>query len=128
MKFPVFCLALVAVLFTSCSTENDPASVCAAFQNNVAELDFDGAKSLSTESTGELLDLVAGMLAMGGEEARQEALKDAEGGKSAGDFTCDVEGDRAVCSDNDSGEEISLRKVDGQWLVDIPKEDLDKEE
>lgn len=128
MKFPVFYLALVAVLFTSCSTKNDPASVCAAFQNNLAELDFDGAKSLSTESTGELLDMMAGMLAMGGEEARQEALKEAEGGKSAGDYTCDVEGDRAVCSDNDSGEEINLRKVDGQWLVDIPKEDLDKEE
>lgn len=128
MKFPSFYFALAAFLFASCGTTNDPASVCAAFQNNVAELDFDGAKSLSTESTGELLDLVAGMLAMGGEEARQEALKDAEGGKSAGDFTCDVDGDRAVCSDNDSGEEVNLRKVDGQWLVDIPKEDLDKEE
>ena len=58
MKFPSFYFALAAFLFASCGTTNDPASVCAAFQNNVAELDFGGAKSLSTESTGELLDLV----------------------------------------------------------------------
>ena len=129
MKFSVISCALIALLFASCGTaENSPASVCAAFQNSLAELDIEKAKSYSTGATDDLLDALNGMIQMMPEEARQEALKEAEGGKSAGDYTCEESGDQAVCSDNDSGEEFNLRKVDGQWLVDIPKEDFDKEE
>jgi hypothetical protein len=57
---------------------------------------------------------------LGGEGMVDEELEP----EKIGDIECEIDGDTAVCRFDEDGEmaEVQLIKQDGQWLVDMKKE------
>ena len=88
------------------------------------ELDIEKAKSYSTESTAAFLDMMKPMLEMG--KASGEMPEPTE-------FTmgeCTIDGEKATCKYTEAGEEneLHLVLVEGEWKVDMNKEDMNKED
>lgn len=127
-----------AILFTACSIglDNGPKIATERFFAAMKAGDIDQAKEYGTSSTGSLLDL---MNSFGGAEVM-------DGLQEMPAFTvqnCVVDGDKATCeiideeaasADEEATEttdipQISLKKVDGEWKVDMSKESMmNKEE
>jgi len=124
----VIILATFTFNFTSCGSDSGPENVVADFYNNISQLDFDGAKELCTDDTKQLVGTLEGMLAMMSEDKKDEALANVSNKSvSSSDFTCNIDVSSAVCVENKTENETNLVLVDGKWLIDMPKEDFDKE-
>lgn len=126
----VVILAVITFNFTSCDSESTsgPENVVADFYTKLAQLDFESAKELCTDDTKQLIGVLEGMVAMMPEDKKAEGLAELTNESvSASDYTCTIDGNVALCVENETKEEINLVFVDDQWLIDIPKEDFDKE-
>lgn len=125
MRFNLFILAAAALFMTACggSTSEGPKEVASKFIKHVNNLEFDKAKAYGTESTNQILDMIAGFAGMANEKP-----------ETTGFEILDVkeDGDKATVTYRNEGadadETISLVKKDGKWLVDMNKEDMDKED
>jgi len=116
---------------TACSS-NSPEQTAEKFLNHLANGEIDAAKEYGTSSTRSLLDL---MNTFGGESAMREAIQkkkaDGETVPKIDVYDCVIEGDKATCQTKDEegggNTPIMLKKIEGEWKVDISKESMDKE-
>ncbi len=112
---------LTVIFMASCGSSDDPKGVAEDFLKALGKQDYEKAKELSTEKTKSMLTLIESMAKMAkenGEVAEPDKMPDFEMGK------CEVDGDKAVCHYTADGKEekINLVKVDGDWKVDMNKE------
>jgi len=120
-----FSLAIVIALFAvACGGGSaTPSQVAEKFLTHTNKMEFKEAKKYSTKATGEILDMIAGMAGMMGE---QEAPK---GFKITNET---IDGDKATVTyrseGKDADETVNLVKEDGKWLVNMSKEDMNKED
>ncbi len=125
MRFTFIVLA-AALFMAACGSQADgPKEVATKFLTHINAMEFEEAKQYGTKETNDLLDMLKGFAAMGGEQEKPEATA----------FTItDVkeEGDTATVTYKGEGTEeaetIELVKQDGKWLVNINKEDMNKDE
>lgn len=113
-----FALVLSVVMF-GCSGDS-PEKAAQAFLDAVNAKDFEKAKTLSTEDSHKMIDLIASFAAAGEEEEAEV--------KKVVVKKCTVTDDKAVCDyccDAEGKEtQINLKKVDEKWLADMSKETL----
>ena len=130
LKYSFFIVS-VLLLFVFCQSEaplpNTPETVSKQWQDYINDNQFEAAKKLSTPNAEEWLTWIQEMIVT--EEPGEELpppvfLK----------MDCKENGNKATCVylQEDVGEQIRdsffLLKINGQWLVDIPEEDLKMEE
>ncbi|MBM3170812.1 MAG: DUF4878 domain-containing protein [Bacteroidetes bacterium] len=120
-----FVLGLSTLFFTSCSFFADkPSKNAEKFLTHFYAFEFEEAKQYGTKSTGELLDALKGFVAMLSEEDKKK--------KSFKILGETMDGETAVVTYQEDGskeiETLNLVKEDGKWLVNMSKEDLNKEE
>ncbi len=123
MRTPFLLALCTTVLLTACGGgASSPTQVAEQFLTHTNKMEFKEAKKYATKSTGEILDMIAGMAKMMGDN------KEAKGFKITGET---IDGDKATVNyrsdDKEADEQLQLIKEDGKWLVHMSKEDLDKE-
>ncbi|MBX2980258.1 MAG: DUF4878 domain-containing protein [Flavobacteriales bacterium] len=124
MKFPVVLSIAFAALMTACGGGGStPSQVAEKFLTHTNKLEFKEAKAYATKSTGDMLDMIAGMAGMMGDKNEAKSFK------ITGET---IDGDKATVTyrseDKDADESLSLVKEDGKWLVNMSKEDMNKED
>ena len=119
-------LILITIMFgflLSCDTKksNGPEGNAEKFLVAIGSAEFDEAKKYCTEETKTFIALAesfAGEIKKGDVEIKIEGL------------TCEEDGDKATCTYccNDQGENetLKMKKEDGEWLVSISKDDIEK--
>jgi len=114
-------VALIAVAISACggSKGDTPEAVAEQFAKALNDKKFDAAKKLGTEATGQMLDMIASMSALGGD--------DGEKVKEFKDFKAEVNGEAAKVTYLADGktEMLDLVKKGDKWLVDMKKEGPD---
>lgn len=109
-----------------------PESVAMGFLKSFEKLDWEKTKKYCTSDAQQIVTFMESMLNMLGETERAEfERKIKDDLKSLKKTTCRVEGDRAFCNvccnaegETSDDDPVKLKKVDGKWLVDMNKEDL----
>lgn len=118
-SFNLFVAAAVAVFMISCSGDsNGPEKTAEKYLKLLAEGNYDEAAKLGTEDTKNMLNLIKTFSA-GQKPEKQNEVKNvkctvAEDGSTADCTYC--------CNDQGSDDKITMKKVDGNWLVDMKKE------
>ena len=109
----------LAVLVVSCNW-NGPKKTAEKFLVASDKMDYEESKKYSTEETDKLLDMMSGLSKMAPEHKGDKhtfAILEEK-----------IDGDAASVTYKESGKEeqqmIHLKKVNGDWLVDISKADL----
>lgn len=107
----VFAVFVAVVMMVSCAKKG-PEQVAEKFLKHLNKQEYAEAKKYATESTKQMLDFLAQFPQQEVKEVKIENMK------------CNEEGDKAKCTYTVDGKEesIDLVKVDGNWLVDMPKE------
>lgn len=120
-----FSLAIVIALFAvACGGGSaTPSQVAEKFLTHTNKMEFKEAKAYATKPTGEILDMIAGMAGMMGEQEAPQGFK----------ITNEtIDGDKATVTyrteGKDADETVNLVKEDGKWLVNMSKEDMNKED
>lgn len=121
MKFPVVLSIAVAALMTACGGGETPSKVAEKFLTHIDKKEFKEAKAYGTKATGDLLDMVDGLAGMmPKEDPKGFVIKEEK-----------IEGDKATVTYRSNGKEadetLNLVKEDGKWLVNMSKEDMNKE-
>ncbi len=113
----IIALLAVAITFTACNS-NSPKAAADKFLTSLAHMDYEAAKTVSTEDTKKMLDLMAQFSSMMPDSVKTEAkkikitIKDEK-----------IEGDNATVTytssedENKNEHKLNLTKKDGQWLV-----------
>lgn len=114
---------LIALFAVACGAGTpSPSEVAEKFLIHTNKMEFAEAKQYSSKETSEMLDMLAGFASQMGEQEPAKPFK------ITGET---IDGDKATVSFRSEGDElderINLIKVDGKWLVNVSKEDLDKE-
>ena len=120
MKKNCFLIAFTVLLFilNGC-TSNNPESAARSFLEAFNENDFEEARKYATPETGKLIDLMENLAKLSDEkmESGEFEIVDSR-----------IDGDKAYVTyretDSDGTTELMLKKVDGDWLVHITKEDI----
>ncbi len=113
---------VVSLLFTACKQEETPEKVMMKFANHFAAGEYTEAAKYGTPSTVQLLEMMEALASVGFYLPEDDQIEK----YSLHDFECTFSGTTALCSYLEYGEiaEVSLVKAEGQWLVDIPLDDL----
>jgi hypothetical protein len=111
----------VVLIFASCTGGNTPKNVAEKFLTAFNERKFDEARKYSTPETGKLVDLMENLTKMAPasdsiKPGKIVILDERREGEEAWVTFKEAESDQV--------EEIKLKKVDGEWLVHVTKEDL----
>jgi hypothetical protein len=115
----LFVAALVAVFMVACSGDaNGPEKTAEKYLKLLAEGNYDEAGKLGTEDTKQMLNFIKSFSG-GAKPEKQNEVKNikctvAEGGETAECTYC--------CNDQGADDKVNLKKVDGNWLVDMKKE------
>jgi len=104
---------LAVVALNACKTGDNPEAIAEKYLKHVAKQEWAEAKKLGTESTQQMIDMLA---SFGGEGTGADVKIE--------DMKCTVDGETAVCTFKSNGEadKLDMVKVDGKWLVDQKKE------
>lgn len=102
-----------------------PSDVAEKFLNALNDLNFEEAKKYATDESASMLDMMAGLMNMGGEDMEKPEPK-------AINITGEeVDGDNATVTyttkddeGNDVEESIDLTKVEGEWKVKFDKSSM----
>ncbi|MBK9175821.1 MAG: DUF4878 domain-containing protein [Flavobacteriales bacterium] len=111
----------VAALLAACGggAADTPTQVAEKYLTALNKQDFDAAKKLGTEKTVAMLDMIAPMMKMMGDAAKEKS-----GFKILGEK---IEGEKATVTyrgeGKDADETVTLVQMDGKWLVDMAKEE-----
>lgn len=124
MKKVLLSLAAIMVFtigMVSCNS-NSPKASADKFLTGLLHYDYEAAKSVSTEETKKMIDLMAQFSAMMPDSIKQAAKKVKVNIKDAKE-----EGDNATVtyttSDDPQEKKLNLVKQDGKWLVQYSKMD-----
>ena len=107
------------------SSANNPEDIALRFTQHIARGEFESASELGSEGTQQMLSFLVMMTA----DLSQEEIQE-EFGTSADQITVvrsSIEGDQAlVVLHSSDGEEfeVYLSRIDGDWKVDLDKEDM----
>ena len=120
----VLMTAAIAVFMTACGGgASSPEATAESFLNALQNADFEGAKKYATTSSAEMLDMMASMSAMGGDDAEKPEPKDIT------ITDTQTEGDNATVMYTIEGEEeeqsLDLKKEEGEWKVVFDKSSMD---
>lgn len=122
MKNLIFISLLLFGPFLSCNTKsNGPEKNAEKFLVAIANADFKEAKTFCTEGTKTFISMAesfASEIKKGDVEIKIEGLNCKEDGDKA---TCTY-----CCNDKGENETLKLKKEDGEWLVSISKDDIEK--
>ncbi len=106
---------------SSCNSDS-PKGAADKFLTGLMHYDYEAAKSVSTEETKKMVDLMAQFSAMMPDSVKEEAKKVKVNIKDAQE-----EGDKATVtyatSDDPQEKKLNLVKQDGKWLVEWSKMD-----
>jgi len=109
--------AFVVVAFASCGDKsNTPEAVAQKYLTHLQKKEFDEAKKIATEETGQMLDMMKSFSGVGGaQEAKEVKIEN---------LKCETTEDKSVCKYTADGKEgsLDLVKKDGKWLADQKKE------
>lgn len=119
--FGIVAAVIIATGFTSC-TSNSPKPVAEKFLNSFWHMDYKEAKTVSTDVTKDMLDMLEQVSTTMPDSAKQTAkrvvvtIKDVKesGDKAVVTFTT---------SEIKEEKQINLVKKDGKWLVNLTKND-----
>ncbi|MGB1248277.1 MAG: nuclear transport factor 2 family protein [Chitinophagales bacterium] len=128
----IFSFSLIALMFTlvACGGGSDEDKITATVENfyaATADGDMEGMKEYMTEDGQQLISLVETMMSAEEIEAAFAGAGEEEFNITVTDIV--IDGDNATCmvSDNNDAEkpaeEMQLKKVDGDWLIHMSKED-----
>ncbi len=112
---------VIAISLISCNS-NSPKASADKFLTGLYHYDYEAAKSVSTEETKKMIDLMAQFSAMMPDSMKQAAKKVQVNIKDVKE-----EGDKATAtyttSDDPAEKKINLIKQNGKWLVQYSKMD-----
>ena len=115
-------LALFAVIGLVGCDSNSPEAAADKFMTGLLHYDYEAAKSVSTEETKKMVDLMAQFSAMMPDSMKKEAKKIKVNIKDSKE-----EGETAVVtyttSEDPAEKKMNLVKQDGKWLVQYTKMD-----
>jgi hypothetical protein len=116
--FKLSVLALAVLVISACGKKDAPEGVAEKFINHLNKKEWDDAKKLGTEQTGQMIDMMKSFADMGGQQAAEKKDIKIEGLK------CDTKDDKSTCTYTQEGkqEKLELVKKDGKWLVDMKKD------
>lgn len=121
MRKIIIATLLLGFLFSCDTKTGGPEANAEKFLVAIGEADFKKAKEYCTEETKTLISMAesfAGEMKKGDVEIKIE------------DLTCEEDGDKATCTyccnDKGENESLNMRKVNGEWLVSISKDDIEK--
>lgn len=120
---PTFLLLISLLAFQSCGLMGSPDATATDFMNHLVQGNYDAAKKLSTTNTERLISLIQDLQNLADKEQKEEKKK------TVFDCSCEQEGDKATCDccekeDANECTSLSVFKVEGEWLVDMKKEDI----
>lgn len=119
-------LGFCSLILVSCNS-NSPKGVANKWLNSFYHMDYKEAKTLSTEETKGVLDMLENFATMVADSQKQNAKKIKVEIKDVKE-----EGDNAtvtyVISEDKAEKSIHLKKIDGKWLVHYSKQDKMEEE
>lgn len=130
-------LLIVLFAFGACKkSANDPASVAKEYVLAINKMDYDKAKTLSTEETSKFIEMMKAFSNMGGDEAKLAEFKKKSEKIEVEILNTDIKDDTlAICKYKISGienqepkeESINLVKRNNKWLAHQKKEGLGSE-
>ncbi len=114
---------VAAMLLVSCS-KNSPKDVANTWLTSFYQMDYEGAKKVSTDETKTFLSQLQALSAMVADSVKKKDAKKV--GVTIKD--CKEEGDKCTCtytSSDEAGKDQTLKlvKKDGKWLVQFSKTD-----
>ena len=111
---------MFATFMFSCGGGDTPKDVAETFLTALAEQDYDTAKKHGTKSTAQMLSMIESMAKMASDEDIEKGdMEEITWGET------EIDGDTVavVRYTTPNGEEkMDLKKVDGDWKVDMKKE------
>jgi len=112
--FQILVAVMAVVILTNCGSKQGPETVAENFLKHLNQKEYAEAKKLGTEATQQMITFLESFPA---EDVAVEEL-------TIENMKCTEEGDNATCTYTENGQEanVNLTKVDGKWLVDMPKE------
>lgn len=120
--FSLVIAAIVVIAFASCGDKgNTPEAIATKYLNHLNKKEFDEAKKIATEETGQMLDMMKSFAGVGGaQEAKEVKIEN---------MKCETTEEASVCKYTADGKEESLNlvKKEGKWLVDQKKEGAGEE-
>ena len=119
-------ICLVALTLMSCGG-GSPKAAAEKFLNGLYHMDFEAAKSVSTEETKKQVDNYATLMNMGGEKAKEESKKikvDVKDPKVEGDNATVEYTISGAGTDDNTPHTLRLVKQKGKWLAEWSKNDL----
>jgi len=123
MKKPLFFFSAIIVLaigITSCNS-NSPKSTADKFLNNFYHMDYKEAKTVATDDTKKVLDMIEQFATMIPDSQKQNAKKikiDIKDVKEEGDKATVV----YTTSESKQDQKLDLVKQNGKWLVKWSKQ------
>lgn len=118
-------LLTITLLINSCGLSNTPENTANQFMKYLAQENYEAAKRISTETTGKLVDIIqaAQSLSLGNKKQQTKEKK------PAFECNCEQENEKATCQccqeeNQDDCIKLDVFKVEGQWLVDMKKENV----
>jgi hypothetical protein len=119
-------VVLFGTVLHSCKSEEDPETVTRKFANHFAAAEYQQATQYGTESTIQLLEMMESLASVGFYLPEEEDIVTI----TEDDITCQINGESAICSYLEYGEQIDLNLVkrEGKWLIDIALDDFTEDE
>jgi len=119
--FSLVAVFALAISLVSCNS-NSPKAAAEKFVNGLTHMDYEAAKSVSTEDTKKMLEMMQQLTAMMPDSVKENAKKEkVTMGKE------EVNGDKATVtytvSSNPAEQKVNLVKQNGKWLVQWSKND-----
>lgn len=119
--FSLVAVFALAIGLVSCSS-NSPKASAEKFVNGLTHMDYEAAKSVSTEDTKKMLEMMQQLTAMMPDSVKENAKKEKVTiGKE------EINGDKATVtyttSANATEQKLNLVKQNGKWLVQWSKND-----
>jgi GH25 family lysozyme M1 (1,4-beta-N-acetylmuramidase) len=119
--FSLVAVFALAISLVSCSS-NSPKASAEKFVNGLTHMDYEAAKSVSTEDTKKMLEMMQQLTAMMPDSVKENAKKAKVNiGKE------EINGDKATVtyttSENPTEQKLNLVKQNGKWLVQWSKND-----
>lgn len=116
----VFMFVVFGLLLVGCG--NSPKDAAKKWMQAIEKGDLTEANKYSTEKTHLLNGMIVSMMDKAGEEGKKSDKDFKEGLKKIDEARVEIDGDVAkIYSSDDDSNPMILKKVDGDWKVDVQK-------